>query len=107
MPPVTPAARNTTAVFNGARVSFAGQAFDGAVLRAVFGGVECDLRNAVIDKDCTIDATAVFGGIELYVPQGVNVQVLSTGVSDRKKQEAGAHTLYLRATCVFGGIDVK
>ncbi len=111
MPPVAPAARNTTAVFNGARVSFAGQAFDGAVLRAVFGGIECDLRDAVIDKDCTIDATAVFGGIELYVPQGVNVQVLSTavcgGVSDRKKQEAGAHTLYLRATCVFGGIDVK
>lgn len=41
----------------------------------------------------------------------MNVQVLSTavcgGVSDHKKQEAGAYTLYLRATCVFGGIDVK
>ena len=87
MPPVSPAARNTTAVFNGARVSFAGEAFDGAALRAVFGG------------------------IELYVPQGVNVQVTSTavcgGVSDHTKQETGAHTLYLRATCVFGGIDVK
>lgn len=111
MPPVSPAARNTTAVFNGARVSFAGEAFDGAALRAVFGGIECDLRDAVIDKDCVIDATAVFGGIELYVPQGVNVQVTSTavcgGVSDHTKQETGAHTLYLRATCVFGGIDVK
>ena len=111
VPPAAPAAKTATAVFNGAKMSFAGEEFDGAALRAVFGGVECDLRGAVINGDCVIDATAVFGGIELFVPQGVNVQVVSTavcgGVSDHTKQETGAHTLYLRATCVFGGVDVK
>ena len=36
--------------------------FNGANLTAVFGGVKCDLRNAIIEEDALINACSVFGG---------------------------------------------
>ena len=33
---------------------------------AVFGGVECYAGDALIHNDCTIRATAVFGGVDIY-----------------------------------------
>ena len=36
-----------------------------AELEAVFGGMKCDLRNAVIQGDCVIHASAVFGGLDI------------------------------------------
>ena len=41
--------RQGTAVFSGENLDFSGEEFHGAELNAVFGGVKCDLRNAVIN----------------------------------------------------------
>ena len=72
--------------------TFDGREFNGAELTAVFGGVKCDLRNAVIEKDCAITAESIFGG-----------------VSDKKHRLAvqDAVTIYINATCMFGGVDIK
>lgn len=105
--------RSGTAVFSGEKMNFSGEMFQGAELNAVFGGVECDLRNAVIEEDCVIQASAVFGGIDIFVPGNINVQVSSNsifgGVSNKtaKTNIVNAPTLYIKATCLFGGVDIK
>lgn len=104
---------DVSGVFDGKKVQYDGQLFEGATVSAVFGGVNMDLRMAVIERDVRIDATAIFGGVEIYVPANVVVKVMSTpvlgGVSNRAMAptEVPCHTLYVNATCVFGGVDIK
>ena len=101
------------AAFSGQNMVFAGEKFDGAQLNAVFGGVKCDLRGAIIDSDCIINATAIFGGIDIIVPDNINIKVNSTsifgGISNKKHTNSDANTvtLFINGTCMFGGIDIK
>ena len=101
------------AVFSGQDLDYDGEVFNGAELTAVFGGMKCDLRKAIFQQDCAINATAVFGGIDIYVPDGVNVKINSTsifgGVSheNHRADIPGAVTLYINATCMFGGVEIK
>lgn len=101
------------ATFSGQDINYDGEVFSGAELTAVFGGVECDLRNAIIEKDCAITASAIFGGIDIYVPDYVNVKINSNsifgGVSGKNKRPSipDGITLYINATCIFGGIEIK
>lgn len=87
--------------------------FEGAELTAVFGGVRCDLRNAEINRDCVIDVSAIFGGIDIYLPPQVNVKINSTsifgGMSDKKHQNSKDNTVtvYVNGTCMFGGVDIQ
>ena len=82
-------------------------------LSAVFGAIVLDLRDAVITGDCEINASAVFGGIDIYLPQGVRVKINNVpvfgGVSNKYMQSAdpAAPIVYLNSTCMFGGIDIK
>ncbi len=105
--------RNIAAVFSSAVVDFEGEEFTGAELNAVFGGVKCDLRNAVIEQDCVINGSAVFGGIDIFVPENVNVKIYSNsvfgGVEDKRHYRFSGEgpTLYINATCMFGGVDLK
>lgn len=101
------------ATFSGQDINFDGEKFDGAELNAVFGGVKCDLRHAIIEKDCAITASAIFGGIDIYLPDNVNVKISSNsifgGVSEEKHRPyvEGAVTVYINATCIFGGAEIK
>ena len=101
------------ATFSGQDMNFDGEKFDGAEISAIFGGVKCDLRNAIIEKDCAVTASAIFGGIDIYVPDNVNVKISSNsifgGVSEKKHRSymENAVTLYINATCIFGGAEIK
>lgn len=101
------------ATFSGQDLNFYGEKFEGAELTAVFGGVKCDLRNSIIEKDCAVTASATFGGIDIFVPDNINVKVSSNsifgGVSEKNKRPYidGAPTLYVNATCIFGGVEIK
>lgn len=101
------------ATFSGQTANFSGEKFTGADLTAVFGGVKCDLRNAIIEQDAVINTSSIFGGIDIYVPDDVKVKVKSSsifgGVSDNKKhsENAEAHTIYVNASCLFGGVEIK
>ncbi len=101
-----------TAVFSSNNVRL-NDNFTGTNLSAIFGGLVLDIRDAVITGDVAINATAVFGGIDLYVPRGVNVKVNNVpifgGVSNKAGYQAdpGAPVIYLNSTCMFGGIDIK
>lgn len=101
------------ATFSGQNINFGNETFTGCSLNAVFGGLKCDLRDAMIHEDCILDASAIFGGITIYVPENINVKVTSTpifgGVTNhcRSKNQADGVTIYINALCMFGGVDIK
>lgn len=100
-------------IFAAQDIRFDGEVFNGAELTAVFGGMQCDLTKAIIEEDIVINANAIFGGIDILVPNNVKVKVKSSslfgGVSDKKvhSEEQESKTIYINATCVFGGVDIK
>ena len=101
-----------SATFSGTNVSVDGQVFEGVELVAAFGGVKCDLRNAIIQQDCAIKVSAVFGGIDVWLPDGVNVETNVTcffgGVDNKSVRKVDdAPTIYVSGTCLFGGVDFK
>lgn len=101
------------ATFGGQKIDFDNEEFKGCTLSAVFGGVNCDLRDAIIKEDTVINASAIFGGIDIFVPKDVKVKVTSTpifgGVSNNRKnpKDENIKTIYVNATCVFGGVEIK
>ncbi|MBR2715098.1 MAG: hypothetical protein IKB73_02690 [Ruminococcus sp.] len=106
--------RSATATFSGQDVIYSpGEVFSGIELNAIFGGVKCDLRNATIQNDCVIKISAVFGGIDIFLPQNVNVKVNSTaifgGVSNKAHSNSSSNTVtvYIEGMCLFGGADIK
>lgn len=74
------APKSSFAIFGGQDIRCGNEPFDGAEFTAIFGGIECDLRDAVIDQDCAIQVCAVFGGIDIFVPDNVNVKMSATGI---------------------------
>ena len=89
-----------------------GETFNGANCSAVFGGVDLKLYGASITEDVIINCSTVFGGADIYLPPNVKVKVTQTpifgGIENRHNDciDAGAPTVYINGTCIFGGIDV-
>ena len=105
------------ATFGENNASFDEEEFTGCNIDAIFGGVKLDLRNAKIKKDVVINATSIFGGTTIITPDDVNVKINSTpifgGVEDERHKskkevnEKKSKTIYINATCVFGGVSLK
>lgn len=105
--------REVCATFSEQNVDFGGEVFDGCTLSGIFGSVNCNLKDTVISADCAVHASAIFGGVTIHVPDNVNVKVAATpifgGVADKRHNKItnAPVTLYINATCLFGGIDIK
>ena len=101
-----------TAVFSGQDIRHTVGDFSGATMFALFGGLTIDLREARIQDGSLIDATAIFGGIDIRVPKGVNVIVKATplfgGVDDKSIDPKDPHapTVTIRCLAAFGGVDI-
>ncbi len=100
------------ATFAGQKVDKENEKFEGASLDAVFGSIVLDLRKAKLEKETTIEASAIFGGIEILVPSDVNVKIKSTpifgGTSSRvKNSDENKVTIYIESFSMFGGVDIK
>ena len=100
------------ATFGSQNVSFSGENFNGCNLTAVFGSVECDLRDAIIKGDTVINVSAIFGGVDIYVPDDVKIKVASTPIfgcvsNEKKNNNDKGNTIYISAVCLFGGVDIK
>jgi predicted membrane protein len=89
------------------------RAFRGGELTAIMGGCEIDLRQAAIDGEAVIDVFAMWGGIELRVPENWSVSghvvPILGGFEDKTHpaQGATAHRLELRGFAIMGGIEIK
>jgi predicted membrane protein len=101
------------AVVGGVKTSSQSQSFKGGELTAIMGGCEVDLRQAAINGEAVIDVFAMWGGIEIKVPEQWNVSVRVTpllgGVENKTRPLSGAtaHTLVLRGMVVMGGVEVR
>lgn len=81
---------------------------------SLMGGVSVDLRDAVIDgSEVTILAIPIMGGIDIVVPEGVEVDlsgfVLMGGKDARIKgrPRPGAPVVRVRAWGTMGGVNVR
>ena len=104
---------NYSATFSGQNLDFSKEEFTGTKLDAVFGGIKCDLRKAIIDSDAVINVSSIFGSVEIYVPSNVKIKIKSTsifgGVENKTntKEDKKSHTIYINGTVLFGGVEVK
>lgn len=97
------------AIFGGSKELVVDE-FDGCEINAVFGGIDLDLTNAEIKKDCVIKASAIFGGITIKLPEDVKVKPISTsifGSTDNDHKGGSKPTVFVEATNLFGGTDIK
>lgn len=89
-----------------------------SVAVALFGGVDLDLRSVTLAEpeatEISITAVALFGGVEIVVPEGMDVEVdgltLFGGKDCRLADVApnrGLPVLHVRALVLFGGLDVR
>lgn len=101
------------ATFGGVDANFDNEEFKGCDLSAIFGGVNCDLTKSKIKDNVVINATAIFGGIDIIVPKGYIVKVSSTsifgGVGNdyQNTDKENAKIIYVKASCIFGGVSIQ
>lgn len=101
------------ATFSATKLQNDSRNFKGGRIEARFGGVELDLREAVMElAEATLTIHGSFSGIELRVPREwqVSVQMSSTfgAVEDRTVPPVTpAHRLVLRGETIFGGVEIK
>ncbi len=78
----------------------------------LFGGTDIDLREATFESDTIeISVACAFGGVDIYVPEGVNVvnkTVAIFGGADVKNvTPSNGPTVVVKGLVLFGGLDVK
>jgi predicted membrane protein len=90
------------------------QSFRGGEVNAVMGGADIDLRGATLASEGAIlDVFAMFGGVDVIVPEGWRVIGHVTPVlgafedSTMPPTEPNAPTLNVRGLAVMGGVEVK
>ena len=104
---------NVDATFSGIKLQNDSRSFKGGKIAVTFGGLELDLREAVMEgPEATINVSARFSGIELRVPRDwqVVLQLSATmgAVEDKSVPPAApSHRLVLRGETIFGGVEVK
>lgn len=101
-----------SATFSNQKVNKDNEEFKGANLDSVFGGITLDLKGANIVAESAIKASSIFGGVEIIIPNNINVKVKSTpifgGVTNKiTNNKDNSKTLYIEAFCLFGGVEIK
>ena len=95
-------------------IDYSGEEITVAKIGAVFGGAKCNLTNATIKDGSQLDLFCAFGGIDIIVPENVNIKVntfcLFGGIDDKrliKDTSKDNVTLNINGFCIFGGADIK
>jgi predicted membrane protein len=104
---------NAIAILGGVEYSNNSRRFRGGNLTAIMGGCELDLRHAAIDGDAFLDVFAMWGGIDIRVPEEwtvvSHVLPLLGGSVNKTRTVPGAvsHRLVVRGFAIMGGIEIK
>lgn len=112
--PARQARKSVTAIMSGSNVR-GRLRIDGTMhATAVMGGVQIDLTQAeLVDGEATISLLVCMGGVEIFVPPGVEVEAhglvsIMGGHSVRVPgAPAYAPVIRLRGFVVMGGVDVR
>jgi predicted membrane protein len=108
---------NEWAIFSGVRRRIDSQDFQGGEAFAMFGGIELDLRKAASTREeIVVEVNAIFGGVEVRVPENWNVSVRGAGIfggyEDKTMDMRGAPDskqphLVVHGFAVFGGVTIQ
>ncbi|WP_063628043.1 DUF1707 SHOCT-like domain-containing protein [Actinospica robiniae] len=88
----------------------------GLEAKAIFGSVELDLTEAVLEqREMTITATSIFGEVKLIVPEGVMVVNEGTAIlgernmnlSQDQPYTAETPIVHVRGLSLFGNVEAK
>ena len=109
-------------MFSGPEMHVTSQAWKGGEVTVLFGGAQLDLRDALPQQEgANLEITAVFGGVQVFVPRSwvVDVKgtpilgsvddhtVVSSATDEGQDPSPLLPRLTIRATAIFGGIDIK
>jgi predicted membrane protein len=104
-----------TAILGGMKRIIDTQSFKGGRATAIMGGLEIDFRQAGVDKgQASLELTAIMGGIDLRIPPDWRIILQGTPILGGLENKAvsvpenqAKATLYVQATAILGGIEVK
>jgi hypothetical protein len=107
-----------TAIFGGVKRRPVSQTFRGGEVTAIFGGFEADLRGAALaDGHAVLDLFLLFGGGEIRVPAGWDLDIRATAlfgaIEDktshliREEGQASRPRLTVTGLVLFGGCEIK
>lgn len=104
-------------VMGGGKRKVTSESFAGGRVTSIFGGSELDLTTAKMqDKQIVVDVFTIFGGSEIIVPRGWDVQVDVTSIfgafDDKRGPVDKTHSeadkvLIIKGVTIFGGGEVK
>ena len=105
------------AVFTTTKKLITSQSFKGGKTSSVFGHIMLDLRQAKLAPgEHVLDVSAIFGGVELYIPQDwkviVNVSSVFGGFDDKRFPNFNStpstdSVLVIKGSVVFGGGELS
>jgi len=102
------------AVMSGVKRRSSSRDFRGGDLIAVMGGAVVDLRGAAIASgEAQLEVFAMWGGIEIFVPEGWAVEVrvfpFMGGVEDKTERPTAEvpPRLVVRGLVIMGGVEIK
>ncbi len=76
----TTTGEDSLVMFGATKIKDRSEHFDHADVSAIFGGATLDLRQTHIDGDASVDALALFGGVDVVVPEGWRVAIEGTPI---------------------------
>lgn len=103
-------------IFGGGKEKPEQMNFKGGEINCVFGGMELDLTNTILEDGInTLTIDVVFGGVVLYLPVDWKIELRQQSVfghfEDKRPKPAfeldNNKTLIIQASCVFGGGEIK
>lgn len=101
------------AIFGGGEYINNSQELKGIKAEVIFGGLDIDLRDAKITDGMIIDVSAIFGGVDIFLPPDAQVEIITStpifgGFSHRRNRNIeGAPRVRVKYVTIFGGADIK
>jgi len=105
--------KTASAFFSGQDLHYQDETFTGATYTAVFGGVIANLRNVTLTGDVVITVSALFGGIDIILPDNVRVvthvaPILGgTECKYVSSRDPLSPCVIVRGSATFGGVTIK
>lgn len=101
------------AILAGVEVVNHSKVFKQSNATAIMGGARIDLRQAEFADDAVVDVLAMWGDVEIIVPEHVAVRNQVTnilaGTEDKTKQKTtkASPTLVITGMAIMGGVEIK